>query len=188
MRIVSLILFVFAFYACSPELENKKSELLYFDMKDMLNKQVELLGKRVRVQKFIRHDKQRENNTLEVSNWQQELKIFEEANLNRPIYKNLYEQKDSATQDIKYVTFTAKKTGLQVRQMRLGYEKSVLRSLEAKLLIKNIMYESEKQLKLTFAPDSVLNGYSIKGNFNVVYGAKHDYEIDAVVKGRQGAE
>lgn len=86
---------------------------------------------------------------------------------------------------MQYVIYVAKSENLQVRQMRLGYQQKVLRTLEADLWIRNILYSSEKRLRLSFAPDNLLNGYSIKGNFNLVYGVKHDYEIDAVVKDKQ---
>ncbi len=156
---------------------------MYFDVKNLIHEQIKFLSTDLRVQKFIRHNKQLENNELIVSNWQQELKIFEEANLNRPIYKDLYTRKDSASQDLSYIIWTAKTANLQVRYITLGYKKDVLRTFEATLQIKNILYKSEKRLRLSFQPNGVLQGYGIKGNFDLIYGAHHDYEIDAVIKG-----
>lgn len=168
--------------SCQPELENK-SEVFYFDMKALLTQQIKRLADLpIKVQKFIRHDKQRENNIIQVANWQQELKIFEEANLNRPIYKDAYAIKDSTFQDTKFRTFVAKNKTLQVRFLRLAYQANTLKSIDANLLIENVLYRSEKDLRLSFQPDSTLKGYQIKGKFGVIYGVNYDYEIDAIVR------
>ncbi len=182
MRILFTFVTLLILTNCQPELENKADAVLFFDVKQLVANQVKLLaGKKLQVQKFIRHDKQRENNIINISNWGQELKIFEEANLNRPIYKDAYLQKDSVVQDIKYLIFTAKTDRLQVKSLRLAYKEGVLKSLDANLTIENILYHSEKKLHLSFAPNKQLVGYGVKGNFSVIYGAKYDYEIDAVI-------
>jgi|GEM_PF-2940342 len=181
MRLIFFLLSFFILISCKPELENKTQEVLYFDVKKLIAKQAGLLDSaNARVQKFIRHDKQRENARVKI-NWQQELKIFEEANLNRPIYKDLYSQTDSIVQHTTYRVFTAKQNNLQVKYMRLVYENKQLKTLDANLVIQNILYHSEKQLRLSFKSNGTLAGYAVKGNFATVYGTKYDYEIDAVV-------
>ncbi|TAE12753.1 MAG: hypothetical protein EAZ95_11935 [Bacteroidetes bacterium] len=184
MRLFYLFVLSLVVVSCkTPALENEANKVLYFDMKALIAKQVSSLSAiETKVQKFIRHDKKRENHSLTVGNWEQELHIFTEANLNRPIFKDLYTETDSVAQDIKYHIFTAKNNRLEVRSLRLAYYKDRLQSLDAHLLITNVLYHSEKQLRLTFSPTEILSGYGVKGKFSMVYGAKHDYEIDAVVK------
>jgi hypothetical protein len=184
-----LLITLVGFLACKPELENTSKKVIYFDIKALLKAQAMQLNQaQAQVEKTIQHEDKQERKTLAIKHWEQELRMFEEANLNRPLFKGAYTVEDSTQGNSHFKVFRAKKDSQPIRWVRLNYDAKgeKLQSFLAKVIIDNVLYHSEKSLELTFTPGNkdmpLLSHYSIKGCLSMILGWENEYEIEAVVK------
>lgn len=144
----SLLLFVFM--ACqAPPAQPQKG--LYPDIKGYFKQEIKRLGKEnPRVEKRVHLNKQNETQTLAGINWEEELALFMESDINKPAFKGLYKLKKEGNEHI----YVALEAGLKTREIKITYTPAgKIARIAISNHIKNNLYTSDEFLE--YLPDSV---------------------------------
>lgn len=171
-RIAACLLCSLSMLACSDSnTAPEDREIYYYDVRGQLNAQLqELSTASAHLNKSTQVDEVVEEAKLQPDSagWRRELDIFFQADINKPVFKNLYNDSSFHQSDTLVRVYQSKEkreTGvnyLKVYQMPEG----VTAKLEAEFSEKNNMYTSERLMQLFFIPsgDSIrLSHYRISG-------------------------
>ncbi len=128
---------------------------LYFDLNDLLNQQIKTLsGSEVHKMALVNSDTAITSLKLDSLGWADEFNIFREADINKPALRGLYELKEynDTNSNLKVLEYQAINEAPVVRSLKLYYWNSIdkLKKIEASIVENNSIFDSEKQMKLTF--------------------------------------
>lgn len=137
--------------ACKPDVKESGSSLKYFDINGYFTKDIARLNKLNKpVLKTVTHNTVSESKTVHINNWELELSLFKEADINRPAWKNSYTMLDEDG----LIVYRAKYPELKMRQMLIKkYKGKVKWILIYNKTPKNILYQTTE--KLSYFPDSL---------------------------------
>ncbi|HEY0246470.1 MAG TPA: hypothetical protein VGC01_12960 [Mucilaginibacter sp.] len=175
VALIATLTFTFCLSACQPDLKETGSDMKYFDLKAYFKAKVSKLSTQNRpVLKTVTHNGVTETKTISINNWERELNMFSESDINKPAWKDSYSVQNTAGGSLIYI---AKDPELQTREIIINKDKDKVKSILIFNHTKNILYETNE--KLTYVPDSVYrieksqhvklmgsNQYDIKGIFN----------------------
>lgn len=178
-----VFLFCLLFTACHSPAEQDQPPV-YYDVAGFVNKQIaDLTALQPDVQKTVSIDDKQSQQTTADINWNRELGLFLQADINKPALRNSYriERPDSLT----YV-YTLKPTeeALTVRSLmvQLAKPNGKPRRIEAVLQTDNPLYTSERHLLLERNPGSSSMHYSVRGFQKLAYISRRDFTVDGQVK------
>lgn len=177
MRIVILLLLVLT--ACT-ETENKIQSKEYFDLAGMLNEHISRLSsKKPVVEKTVVIKKKQEKIVTSEIDWNKELELFLQADLNKQSYESAYSIQKTEN-EISYRLKTGEK--MPVKHLFIKFDKGLPQHIEAEMYAKNYLYESEKKLTADFENNHLRN-YQITGYQQLFIGSKKNFSIDGKIKG-----
>lgn len=112
----------------SPDI--KTNRMSYFDLKSYFEKQQEILQiKKIGLKKFITKDSLTEEKYIQIVNWQEELKPFEECDINKPSWKNSYKIDSLIDGGMLFIKYIAIDSILKIKKITLVFERDSLTSL-----------------------------------------------------------
>ena len=171
---MATLIFTFYLSACKPDLKETGRGIKYFDLKAYFKARVSKLTTQNRpVLKTVTHNGVTETKTVHIDNWERELNMFSESDINKPAWKDSYSVQNTGGSLI----YMAKDPELQTREIIVNKDKDKVKWILIFNHTKNILYETRE--KLTYFPDSVyqieksqhvklmgINRYMIKGILN----------------------
>lgn len=160
-------------FSCKPKADNTNTTLLYFDVKDFFKKEAERLTKlNPTVEKLVSVDGSIERKTLKINDWEKELTIFANADINKAAWRGSFDIKK-----LNNVThYYANDDKIPVKEISVEElnnqpetiimvirDKNILYTSNDTLIYKpNISYQIKKQQKIKFLD---LKRYEILGVF-----------------------
>ena len=136
---------------CKPDVKESGASLKYFDINGYFAKDIARLNKLNKpVLKTVTHNAVSESKTVHISDWELELSLFKEADINRPAWKDSYTMLDEDG----LIVYRAKYPELKMRQMLIKQDKGKVKwILIYNKTPKNILYQTAE--KLSYFPDSL---------------------------------
>lgn len=165
------ILLLFSGCQSAPE-QTQKNELTYFDLKGFFQKESSRLSKSDPViTKTVSVNDSSETKRIHIPDWNKELEIFREADINKTAWKNMF--KISKTTDKQqYATDNEK---ISVKNVTLFYNNDASNEVRGvQIIVKNtnLLYNSTDTL--IYFPDSI---YQIRKSQNILLLSKKNYQI-----------
>jgi len=184
-----LILLTLISISCSNQQGNGGGESKYFSLDSLVDSQVSqlsILTPSLRKEAIL--DESKENALLQLDRvgWENELKIFKEANIDKPAYYGAYTimtGKQDQFSNLLYDEYLASDTeDVEVKSLKIYYlgTKSTIKKVEVKLIEKNELFESERELSMIFDDREngpILSSYHVKGNQKLKLNKVVTYEI-----------
>jgi hypothetical protein len=157
----------------AKEDQEVKQQASYFDLKGYFSTTAQQLQKRnPTVDKSVAKNELTETKKLKMENWNQELALFMEADINKPAWKDSYTKDSSATK----ITYISKDPDLKTQKIEIYFEKGLPVKFSIHTSVTNLLYDTEEHLE--FYSDSAYlinkhqkvvllgeNNYLIKGKF-----------------------
>lgn len=174
-NILKASIFIFIISGCMTK-ENKevKQQASYFDLKGYFSNMAQQLHKsNPTVDKSVAKNELTEAKKLKINNWEQELALFIEADINKPAWKDSYRKDSTATK----ITYTSKDPDLKTQKIEISLEKGIPVKFSISTTVANLLYHTAEQLE--FYPDSA---YSISKHQKVVLIGENDYLIKGKLK------
>ena len=169
-KILLIIAVAFSIPSCKPDNLKEGAVNEYFDIKGYFDKNIAQLKKQQHtITKIVVHNGTAESKTVEISNWDTELALFTESDINKPAWKGSYTKLDSAGT----VTYTANSTDLRTRRIVIcKTEDGHVNQLSIYNEINNALYKTSETLN--YYPDS---GYTIEKYQKVKLLGANTYKI-----------
>ena len=138
------VFFFITLLACKQPVENKAtSKLNYFDVKGYFNKEAARLTKlRPSVWKEVSVNQEKERKIIRISDWQQELAIFVDADINKASWKGNFKVVKTPDSEL----YTALNEKIPVKRVLIRKENNQVKGLEILIASKNILYTSQDTL------------------------------------------
>ncbi len=171
MRVLSGIYFIAMLiisFSCTQEKPDKQHT--YFDIEGYFKKEAERLQKKnPTVEKKISKNKDTEQKTLRIENWNNELELFSSSDINKPAWKNSY----SLQQNKQIITYTANSPELRTQKISIQKNtNNAIKRISILNQVKNSLYNSVEELN--YYPDSL---YQIKKQQKVQLLGANNYTV-----------
>jgi hypothetical protein len=167
-----------ALFSCQEE--GSTTTKSYYDLAGVIHQQIKELSKnKPIISKLVSLNNEKETLKTNAIDWEKELSLFLEADLNKKAYQQSYVVSKTDSSE----TYQLKATeDLPVKFLKLVFdEKKHLKNLEAHLKTKNYLYESEKNLNLSLVKNK-LRHYEIKATQSLFIGQKKEFNIKGIVE------
>ncbi len=180
MKRIFFVLVVFAnLWGCQQENPAKvqADEKPYFDLRGLIESEQERLqDQNPSVEKTVVHNGKEEKETLQIKDWSQELQLFLEADINKPVLRDSYQTQKEANK----TTYLAKEGELMVQKMEItkgvaGTEIFVLYRIESRV------FEVFQELRLTLDGQDQIKSYRIEEKQNLILQGQEQYIIEGKV-------
>lgn len=189
MKNVYLFLFTLVFLSsCNVDrlLEKKSND--YYDVQSLLKEQLLLLEElRPQVSKTIMIDGEKEVKeiTFDSIGWQNELDIFNLADINKPVLKDQYEAFELNKNGKRIIRYKAKSERLGISNLEIAFDKQgLIRKLSAVYEESNYLYSSVRKLELDFElhhGQPLISAYAVSGNQKMIMKDPVDFRITSNV-------
>lgn len=175
------------FFACDNPAETNQPNV-YFDVAGYVKTQITALKRQnPTVEKQTRIKEKSQNQTVKNVDWNRELELFTQADINKPAFRNSY---DVARPDALTYRYTLKPTEekLTVRSLTVQIDAQTRqpRLIEAVLRTQNLLYESERKLTLESGPGAGagwrVKQYKLTGFQQLTYFGKNDFFVQGRVQ------
>jgi hypothetical protein len=167
--------------------KSEETEGDFYNLKGFVTGQIELLTElRPTVNKKMMVGDSVETRETVSIDWEKELELFAQADLNRPANRLIYE----TIQDSTSITYTLKKdedAPVRFLKITLNANSENPVKVEAKLNTKNQLYESEKNLLLNAREVDGqwrIQSYKVSGFQDLVISERKPFQIEAVISYR----
>lgn len=168
VKLVKLFIILFLFSACTSSTDkHAETPKYFFDIAGYFNQQAKLLVNKP-VVKTVSKNGAAETKTILVKNWDQELQLFSECDINKAAWKDSY----TADSTVNQITYTATDPELKVRLIKISFNKKTPNKIEITTQSKNILYHTTEDL--IYIPDSL---YQITKHQKVILLGLNDYKI-----------
>jgi len=148
--------------------DNFFSFIKYFN-----NQAKELADHQTKMKKKIQKSGKTEEQLLQQPDWERELKIFMDADLNKKAWAGLYRIDTMETDSGITAVYLATDSAVQIKRAAVLSSGNQVQSIEINGRFTNFYYESA--WNLYYRPDS---GYHITGDQAILFGKRNSYEID----------
>jgi hypothetical protein len=178
-----------AWISCVSNVDTSVSENTYFDLDSLISSQILLLvdlDPEITKDASLGDQKEQAGMRLDSLGWEKELKVFRDANINKPAYRGLYQVSkgiDDSYSNLLYDSYLLKNEGhLPVKDLRVFYLEEVLnvKKVEVELNENNELFESKRSLVLEFEEirdKPVLRSYVVKGEQKLTLNDQVNYEV-----------
>lgn len=173
------LLFISLILIGCTESETQNATKTNFDLAGLVNQQIAELNKNQPLthKNLEIEDKKEVLNTNKID-WQKELELFLQADLNKQSYQLSYNKEETPQMTV-YTLKEGEK--LPVKSLKIIFdEDKTVKHLEALLQTKNYLYESEKHLLMTLDKNRLTN-YQIEGWQELFIGKKKSFKVDGIV-------
>ncbi len=167
--------------ACQTPAEKSDEPPVYYDVKGFVENQIQLLNQqKPTVAKTMVVGSDEEKRSTNEVNWQRELELFVQADINKPAYRQSYAiaRPDSLTYE--YTIQTQEDLPVRFLKVVLDKPNGQPTLIEARILAQNKLYESEKNLLMRCAQKSGdwrVASYQIKGFQELVISDRKPFEV-----------
>ncbi|CAA6822562.1 MAG: Unknown protein [uncultured Aureispira sp.] len=156
--------------------ETNRTQTTFFDLKGFFKEEAKYLkAQGVQIQKTIQHNQTKETQTILPKDWEKELLLFSDSDLNKPSWKDKY-LLDSTDRGngLTLLHYKAIDEKLSVQVLDVELKGTAVHSILIVKKIANQIYESQEHL--TYIPRK---SYHIKKSQEVTSFDKDDYTIEA---------
>jgi hypothetical protein len=169
-RLSFLLLITFLLDACNSGTQQKPvRSLQYFDLKGYIAKESKRLAAlNPTVDKFVEVNKSGEHKKLKITDWQKELAIFSDADINKSAWQGLFKAHETA--ELK--TYTSDNEKVPVKSLSIRYNKGKIYKLQLLISTANSLYTSNDTL--SYYPDSL---YEIKKTQHIKLLNEKNYHV-----------
>jgi hypothetical protein len=169
MRRYALVLAVFLTACAAPEKERKGAKAAYFDLKGYFNKEAAALNNRQPlVNKRVMVNDKAEDKQVKISNWEKELSVFIDADINKAAWDGEFSSKSSESG----ITYTANSDKVPVKKVQVLRANGVVSGIIITIHNSNYLYSSSDTL--SYYPDSL---YKIRKSQEIKLMSPKRYEI-----------
>jgi len=167
-----ILVFALALLSCNQREESKANTgLTYFDLKGYFGKEIiRLRNAKARVNKMVSINGIEEHKTSLINDWDKELAIFVNADINKKSWKGSFEINSNGGVDI--YTTTNKK--IPIKKVSVTHQFSRVSKIEIIINNKNILFQSQDTL--IYVPDQL---YQIKKQQKIRFLAPKNYAVIA---------
>src|SRR5476649_2853026 len=114
LPMTALFFFVLFFFACKPDIKETGGTLTYFDLKGYFKADAaKLTAHNKPVLKTVVHNTITESKKISIDNWDRELSLFSNSDINKPAWKDSYAMQNTANALI----YTAKDSTLETKRI-----------------------------------------------------------------------
>lgn len=172
--------------ACQTSDETAQLPNVYYNVKGFVESQIVLLNKqKPEIEKLMVVGTEKETRRTDDVNWQRELELFVQADLNKPAFRQSYSitRPDSLTYE--YALQTGEDLPVRYLKVVLDQPNGRPALIEARMVAKNKLYESEKNLLMRCAENSGVwrvAAYEIKGFQELVISDRKPFDVLVTVK------
>ncbi len=154
----------------SKNQEEARRQIHYFDLRSyFIQKAQQLNQENTPIQKTVSTNKLSERKRIKVADWNAELALFIDADINKPAWRDSYVKDSTATK----VIYTAKDNDLKTQMIEIDLNAGEPKKITIQTQVNNILYHSTEQLE--FIPDSI---YIINKHQKVILLGLNDYQIE----------
>lgn len=170
------LLFIF-FLACTDNSSHKESiSVKYFSINNFIDNQIKYLKKmNPEISKTITYNSKIETQTLTDIDWEKELSVFKEYDINKPAWSNSYLidtiNNDTLSYDINYTT---QDSSLSIKNLLVKFYNNKAVGFYANINSENFLYNIQKKVQY-----SISTGYSISENQNIKFYKDSEFKINA---------
>ncbi len=174
MKYIFFACFILTIFSCNSP-SSQSDTKTYFDLKGLLDAQIKLLNQsKPLVKKSLMVSNNQEQTAVTITDWEKELELFRQADLNKPAYKQSYETIKSEKADTTTIEYRLKNTEkLPVKVLRIFLNKDQqFMGLWAEVHQENMIYHSDKTLLMSCDPSksgATIKSYQVKGYQKLVY-------------------
>lgn len=162
--------------SCKPDIKEDAGSRKYFDIQGFIKSECARLTKLNKpILKTVKHNGVVETKKLVITNWNTELSLFSESDINKPAWRNSY----NIQADSNLIIYTAKEHELNTREIlikltrgKVQYMMIINATDNDKHSIKHLFYKRIE--KLSYFPDSL---YLIQRTQTVRVLGKNNYDI-----------
>ncbi len=171
----SIFLYVLMIFICGCTGEPvSKDDIHFFDLKNYFNSQQKNLAeRRVSIDKTINRNGITEHRKFELTDWEKELRPFQEADINKPAWKKSYRMDAVSEKGNSKIVYTSKEEKLAVKKMEISFRDDTVTQVHISIEKKNSYYLAQQELEYTPG-----KGYSISGKQKVIMGDSISYLIN----------
>ena len=184
--IQSIFALLLTLAACQTPAETRTEPNAYYDVKGFVENQIQLLGQRQpAIEKTMVVGQEQEKRSTRDVNWQKELELFVQADINKPAFRLSYatQRPDSLTYEYRLQT----EEDLPVRFLKVVLDKSSRKPalIQAQIQAENKLYESQKNLSLRCAEEDghwQVVSYQIEGFQELVISDRKPFDVRVEVQ------
>ncbi len=168
-KILGVVL-TLAYTACKPENLQEGTQKEYFDLKGYFEQRIEQLKNHKKpITKTVVHNGASETKQVQITNWETELGMFAESDINKPAWKVSYTKLDSAGA----VVYNAVDEDLKTRKIVIDKNAGgAIKHIYIYNEVSNALYRATEELN--YFPDSI---YTIKKYQKVKLLGANTYKI-----------
>lgn len=150
MRKYAFLMAVFLFSCGNPEQPKQETAGTYFDLKGYFNKEAQALNRRgPMVKKSVVVNDKAEEKQLKVTDWQKELSIFIDADINKPAWKGEFKVSNNTNGS----TYRSNNDQVPVKQVDIIRQGETVKWITILIHNSNYLYSSTDTL--SYYPDSL---------------------------------
>lgn len=150
MKNISILLLILFLGACNSTAPKKQLPAKYFDLKGYMAKEVTRLKiMNPEIDKTVTVNKATEQKRLKIADWQKELSMFADADINKSAWQGLF--KLTKTKDLE--TYTSDNEKVPVKVLKIHYKLGKVKEIEVLISNTNSLYTSNDTL--SYFPDSL---------------------------------
>ncbi|MBO0937676.1 hypothetical protein J2I47_14050 [Fibrella sp. HMF5335] len=186
MKYVFGLLALLSFSACEKA-SQQNTPPVYYDVLGYVKGQIDVLSKtKPMVSKRAEINEKNQQFTTRTINWKRELELFTQADINKPALRQSYTiaRPDSLT--YRY-TLKPSEKNLTVRSLTVQLDSATRkpRQIEAVLVTKNFLYESERHILLESGPTKAtqwgVRHYRLRGFQHLSVSDAHPFDVEGTV-------
>lgn len=166
---------------CTPAMPSSQenNRTAYFSLSEVIDRQAEVLAARraVSIKVVQAGDRQPDTLARQVPDWAEELRLFKEADINKPAWIGEYEISQTADG----VSYRAAKASQPVRLLTVKGTSENPVSVEAHMVQSNLLYHTEKHFRLDFGKNGLI-AYRIEGFRKALFSDTTKYLLAAAVR------
>lgn len=172
MKTVVLLCFVLLLVSACKDAPSKQ-EQAYFSISAFLKKEiVQHRIENITLLKTVQQKERTESKKINAPDWENELKPFLEADIDKPAWKNSFSVDSSVNDTIKFIRYKTKDQKIPVKLFRIQYIHEKIKTLFIKIEKSNSWFTLKQEL--TYTCDE---GYSIHSEQQMTLSDISIYEI-----------
>ncbi|MBB6462463.1 hypothetical protein [Flammeovirga kamogawensis] len=181
VRISLIFTNIFLLTNCSQiDKIHDSEQVYYFDLASLIDSAVaDLDRKSPSVEKEIDYDGEKDVIDVKDIDWEKELEVFAQADINRPVLKDSYVTVITNKDDgLKVTRYEANGPRELVRWLELSEDKNgKLISVAFKMFTDNSLFSSQKEGRLEFTMNQKLKRYSLAGAETILFLGEKNYAV-----------
>ena len=139
------------------EVVNDLQRKPYFDLPALVQQQLywlDSLNPLVKIQARIGAETATETLQKDSAAWAETLQLFQQVDINRPVFQGSYEESDSVADDGRIKTYRHRQKNAEVPYLRVYYRDSLsnVYRIETAFQEDNVLYSTYRSMKMTFTP------------------------------------